>query len=344
MVVSNSNYQSRLVRSSVSRSPHGRCDAPMAPATEDSRGRRRLTGLGCLPHRHRVRAADAERVKRLIAVLASLVVVASLAACTSSRTGSLLGGTRFVVRPEHRLRAHRRPVDEPHQPHAERARTATFRHDDGELRRGRLAVLPVAVGDLHRRVPARRRRVHQLRIRRRLHRLQQQRQPGQVVRAEPAEARLHDRIHGQVPQRLPAHRPGAAGLERLGRRRQRLPRVQLHAERERHPARIRPRPERLPRRRAAQKAGSFVDTSARHRQTVHARGGDVRPARARTPRRRGTRTRPRTSPTPRHRPTTRCPPIRRPGSRAARRSARVRRTRCWRTTASASRPTWRSTT
>ena len=161
---------------------------------------------------------------------------------------------------QHRVRADRRPGDEPRQymPHvwdgAGRARRF-------QLLRGRLAVLPVALGDLHRRVPAQQRRVHQLRRRRRYGAFYQRRRDADL-RAALQKAGYRTAMMGKYLNGYQPTDPVAAGLERVGRRRQRLPRVQLHPERERQASHYGNAAERLPDRRAVAKASSSSTPSA----------------------------------------------------------------------------------
>ena len=86
---------------------------------------------------------------------------------------------------------------------------------------------------------------------------------------------------------------------------QRLPGVQLHPERKRHPAALRRRPGRLPHRRALVEGGLVYCSSASSGQAVHARGGHVRAARAVMPAPRYAHAEP-GLPTRRPRPTTGC--------------------------------------
>ena len=150
--------------------------------------------------------------------------------------------------PEHRLHPHRRPVDGPAALHAARAGDATRRADVQQLLRLGLAVLSVALFDLHGQLPARHRRVQQRRPARRLPRVLRPRRGAAHVRGGAAERRLSHGDDGQVPQRLRSaegQRSGAAvhvrpaGLVGVGRRRMGLSGVQLQPEQQRRDAAVR---------------------------------------------------------------------------------------------------------
>ncbi len=129
---------------------------------------------------------------------------------TGGGAGGTTGATGQPRRPpagpqpsQHRLRPHRRPLDGPAALHAPGPGTPDRRDDVQQLLRVGLAVLPVALVDLHRGVPARHRRVHQLRPLRRAQRVLQPRRRGPHVQHRAAARGLPHRDDGQVHQRLP---------------------------------------------------------------------------------------------------------------------------------------------
>ena len=161
-------------------------------------------------------------------------------------------------------------------------------------------MLPVAGVDLHRRFPARHRRVRQLRPRRRVQGVLRPRGRAAHVSDRSAARRLRDRADGQVPQRVPrdprAHRRRAdhvasgelhpARIQQLGRGRLGLSRVQLHAQSERDAPALRPQAVRLPHRRDRARRRAVHQPRRQGRQAVLPRAGDVRapfPVHARPP-------------------------------------------------------------
>ena len=225
--------------------------------------------------------------------------------------------------PEHRLRPHRRPLDGPAALHAAgRSSSRHDGHDVQELLRLGLAVLPVALIDLHRRVPPRHRGLHQRRgdeaasppsITTTTRTGLQRRAPG---RAGYRTAMMGKYINGYLGPEPLAHRLDRrpAGVVGVGRGRLGLPRVQLRPQHRRHRPSLRARPARLPHRRDRPPGRATSSTARRPwagRSSSSSRPS--RPTRRTFPRRvtrdlfpglDGARARPTSTP---------CPPTRRPG-------------------------------
>ena len=136
--------------------------------------------------------------------------------------------------PQHRLRARRRLFHEPRAVHAAGPPDAEGRRHLRQLLRHGFAVLPVALVDLHRALPAQHRHLPQCRPGRRLSRLSQARPRARDLRRGARGGGLSHRDARQVSQRISAEDArGRAGMERMGRGRQRLWRVQLRPQSER---------------------------------------------------------------------------------------------------------------
>ncbi len=141
----------------------------------------------------------------------------------------------------------------------QRAADAAHGADVQQLLRVGLAVLPVALLDLHRELPPHHEGVRQRGSAGRLQAVLRPRRGAAHVRGGVAARRLQHRDDGQVPQRI---RPGqgqrprapvhvrAARVVRMGRRRLGIPGVQLLTQRGRHGRQLRPRAVGLPDRRA----------------------------------------------------------------------------------------------
>ena len=143
---------------------------------------------------------------------------------------------------EHRVRPHRRPVDEPAALHAARAGDAARRADVHELLRVGLAVLSVALVDLHRQLPARHKVFSNVGPRGGFREFYHRGEEQHTFAVALQQRRLPHGDDGQVPQRLwPADggRPRAAlhlrpaGMVGVGCRGMGLSGVQLHAQPER---------------------------------------------------------------------------------------------------------------
>ena len=189
--------------------------------------------------------------------------------------------------PEHRVRPHRRSRLEPRRLHAARAADGARRRDVHELLRDRLAVLPVPRVDLHR--------------------ASTRTTPGSspTAAADGGFAAFHARGEEQQtfatapPARgyrtammgkyLNGYTPAArgrraavhpAGLERVGRRRQRLPEFNYNLNENGTRRPLRQPPRAIPHRRAARARAPRSSTGRRRGQPVPARDRDVRAARA----------------------------------------------------------------
>ena len=150
----------------------------------------------------RDRAGHIDRRSRSVIGQATKTLSGGAGTSVPSRSGGAAASAGSAAA-EHRLRPDRRPVDEPAAVHAARPGDAARRADVHQLLRLRLAVLPVALVDLHRQPPARHRRVQQRRARRWLSRLLRARRGAEHVRRRAAERRLSHGDDGQVPERLP---------------------------------------------------------------------------------------------------------------------------------------------
>ena len=200
--------------------------------------------------------------KPLYGILALLTTLALLLA--------LRGGARCLRQAEHRLRARRRPGEEPRRVHAARPADAAQGMTFSELLRHRLAVLPVALVDLHRAGSRTTPASSQQRRRRRLRDASTRNGDETATFATALQAAgyrtamMGKYLNGYTaagPRRPQALR--AAGLERVGRRRQRLPGVQLRAQRERHVVHYGAQAAGLPDRRARRRGGSASSTARR---------------------------------------------------------------------------------
>ena len=241
-----------VIRETTWAHPRAPCWPPEPPVAGGGGGRGRRRGRYCRGGAHRRGTTGPSRGTRRRR--------------RPRRPGRRRQRHRRARQPEHRLRAHRRPVDEPAARTCPRSRRSQARgHDVQQLLRLGLAVLPVAVVDLHRRLPARHRRVHQRRPRRR----DPARSTATATRISTFNIALQQAgyrtammgkyLNGylQGPRRSPGPRHlRAAGLERVGRRRLGLHRVQLRAQRERDAPPLRPQPPGLPDRRARAARGA----------------------------------------------------------------------------------------